>query len=214
MIMTGGLESASESSVCSSESSELEPKPSQSSPVMSKRSLSAGTRVLSGGRRSSRVSSAGDERRTPGRGTKEELRQDGTPRKSELERRTGSMAEKGVQKGASSKRRDPTSRKSDALVFWDSEVAPLLSALDAKGPTSSPDPSGEVTRLCRVCDALWAVLERRGLLGRTGGAGGSKRRSAVLKAVFRLLDHRDPRLLLKLSKIILAVSYDVQWCSS
>ena len=206
MIMTGGLESASGSSICSSESGELEPKPSQSSPVLSKRSLSAGTRVLSGGRKSNRVSSAGDGREKLEKGVKEELRQNRTPGKSEPRHRPGPRSEKSVQKGTSPKRREPTSRKSDAVVFWDSEVAPLLSALGAKGPTPSSDPSGEVSRLCQVCDALWAVLEGRGLLGRTGGAGGSKRRSAVLKAVFGLLDHKDPRLLLKLSRIILAVS--------
>ena len=210
MIMTGGAESASGSSLGSNESGELEPKPSQSSPVLSKRSLSAGTRVLSGGRKSNRVVSAGDRADVMNSG-QEELRQRRTPKKSEPGRKSGAQLERNVQKGISPKRHEPTSRKSDALIFWDAEVAPLLSELGTTGPTPSPDPSGEVSRLCKVCDALWTVLERRGLLGRAGGAGGSKRRSAVLKAVFRLLDHKDPQLLLKLSRIILAVSCSSQF---
>ena len=91
------------------------------------------------------------------------------------------------------------SRKSEAVAFWDVQVAPLLSELET---TSSDD----VTHLCQVCEALWTTLEQQNLLGRTGGAGGSKRRGAVLRTVFRLLDHKDPQLLLKVARIIIAVS--------
>ena len=92
------------------------------------------------------------------------------------------------------------SRKSEAVAFWDVQVAPLLSELE----TASSD---NVAHLCQVCEALWATLKQQNLLGRTGGAGGSKRRGAVLRTVFRLLDHKDPQVLLKVARIIIAVSY-------
>ena len=93
------------------------------------------------------------------------------------------------------------SRKSSTveLPFWDSEIVPLLSALENT-------PYSETARLCEVCSLLWSSLEQRELLGRTGGMGGTKRRSAVLRTVFKLLDHKDPILLLKVAKIITAVS--------
>ena len=87
------------------------------------------------------------------------------------------------------------------VSFWEAEISPLLSELGAGvcAPASVP-----TDQLCRVCDCLWAGLQRRGLPGRAG-ARAKERRSALLRAVFRLLDHSDPRLLLKLAKIILAV---------
>ena len=85
------------------------------------------------------------------------------------------------------------------LPFWDSEIVPLLSALENT-------PYSETAKLCEVCGSLWSSLEQHNLLGRTGGVGGTKRRSAVLRTVFKLLDHKDPHLLLKVAKIITAVS--------
>ena len=93
------------------------------------------------------------------------------------------------------------SRKSSTveLPFWDGEVVPLLSSLENT-------PYSETAKLYEICDSLWSSLEQYNLLGRTGGVGGTKRRSAVLRTVFKLLDHKDPRLLLKVAKIITAVS--------
>lgn len=93
------------------------------------------------------------------------------------------------------------SRKSSTveLPFWDSEVVPLLSALEGT-------PYSETAKLCEVCDSLWSRLEQHNLLGRTGGVGGTKKRGTVLRTVFKLLDHKDPHLLLKVAKIITAVS--------
>ena len=85
------------------------------------------------------------------------------------------------------------------LPFWDSEIVPLLSVLENT-------PYSDTARLCEVCGSLWTSLEQHNLLGRTGGVGGTKRRSAVLRTVFKLLDHKDPILLLKVAKIITAVS--------
>ena len=93
------------------------------------------------------------------------------------------------------------SRKSSTvdLPFWDGEVVPLLSALESTSYS-------ETTKLCEICDSLWLRLKEHNLLGRTGGVGGTKRRSTVLRTVFKLLDHKDPSLLLKVAKIITAVS--------
>ena len=174
MVMMGGLENPSGSSISSTD--DLEPKPSLSSPETSKRSLSAGQRVTSGGKK--RVVSAGDERKVVLH-SMEEFHQE--------------MLEPRVSKDTS------VNQVNSKLSFWDTEVVPLLSELDE-------GTSVDVSRLCEVCGSLWTVLKRHDLLGRTGGVGGSKRRATVLRSVFKLLDHKDPRLLLKLSRIILGVS--------
>ena len=182
--MVGGLESTSGCTLNSADAGGLEPKPSTSSPQISKRSLSAGHRVLSGGKK--RVVSAGDERGS--------IRSRGSAADS-----TGTGSNKADFKSdlRSSSKADP--KRTEAVAFWDAEVAPLLSELE----TTSSD---NITHLCQVCEVLWSTLEQRDLLGRTGGAGGSKRRGTVLRTVFRLLDHKDSQLLLKVARIIIAVS--------
>lgn len=95
-----------------------------------------------------------------------------------------------------------TPRQSRSVVdlpMWDSEIIPLLSELER---TSYED----VPRLCEVCATLWSKLEQHRLLGRSGGVGGSKKRASVLRTVFRLLDHKDPNLLLRVARIIIGVS--------
>ena len=107
-----------------------------------------------------------------------------------------------VSESKSSKTSRKSSRKSSAtsaeLPIWDSEILPLLKNLDAT-------PYDSTSELCEICDLLWTSLSTHSLLGRTGGLGGTKRRGNVLRTVFRLLDHKNPHLLLKVSKIILAV---------
>ena len=56
-------------------------------------------------------------------------------------------------------------------------------------------------RLLVLSDELYAVLDGADLLGRN-----CKRRSLILKTVYKLLDLVSPRLLLKLARLILAVS--------
>lgn len=186
-VAVGGLASASNSSLSSVGSVELEPKPSQSSPETSRRSLSAGRRVLSGEKK--RVLSAGDKRTVQTHREKPAPRTDsGREEKHQTRERMGNAAP------------TPADNRNKTSMIWDSEVAPLLLELDSASSSLE-----EVSHLYQISDSLWDVLDRRELLGRSGGAGGSKRRSAVLRSVFRLLDHKDPRLLLKLSRIILGV---------
>ncbi len=177
-------------------SGELELKQSEFSPVHSKRSLSADTvkKLLSvvlengvsgGGGGALRVVSAGDV-------------------KSRTRPHDGRGGTKGRGKGGSADSTDGSprqSRKSSAdPPFWKAEVVPLLRELES---TSYRD----VQHLCDCCSSLWACLERRGLLGRTGGEAGTKKRGIVLRTVFKMLDHKEPKLLLKVARIIIAVSY-------
>lgn len=168
----------------SSNSGELELKQSQFSPLHSKRSLSADTvkRLLSG-----QLENIGSRVISAGNGRKDSLLQVEVKKRRPGERAGGGAGQE-------------TARKSSAdLPFWKSEIAPLLQDLEST-------PYQDVEHLCTCCSSLWACLKGHGLLGRTGGVGGTKRRSAVLKTVFKLLDHKDPRLLLKVAKIIVAVS--------
>ncbi len=63
--------------------------------------------------------------------------------------------------------------------------------------TSDKDPD----KLGALADKLYDVLHKGKMLGKA-----CKRRSAVLKTVFRLLDLESPKLLLKIARLILAVS--------
>lgn len=86
------------------------------------------------------------------------------------------------------------SSKSQIAHIWDTQVTPLLSQLD---PSNS-----DTVHLCALCTDIWNILERNGLFGK---APGPKRRNSLLQAIFKLLGHKDPRLLLKLARLILAV---------
>ena len=52
-----------------------------------------------------------------------------------------------------------------------------------------------------LADGLYEVLEEGKMLGKA-----CKRRSVMLKTIFRLLDLESPKLLLKFARLILAVS--------
>ena len=191
MSISGGA-SEVKGELASGNSGELELKQSQFSPVHSKRSLSADTvkRFLlsqlesNGVEIGARVISAGNERKGHSKKRSSQV--------MEGKRRKGQQDEAGG--------RPPETRKSSAdLPFWKPEIVPLLHDLEST-------PYQQVEYLCTTSSSLWECLKRRGLLGKTGGVGGTKRRSAVLKTIFKLLDHKDPRLLLKVAKIIVAVS--------
>lgn len=212
------LESSSRTSLSSEASGDLELKQSKTSPTHSKRSSSAGKRVLSGGlshqKEANRVSSAGEIRFSPTRNGSAEYqgkplgkkrKSDKSSAASQLSTMSMNAVDSVQSSTAESKQGQSNGRKSRKsstvdLPFWESEIAPLLSSLEST-------PYSETAKLCQVCDSLWSRLEQHNLLGRTGGAGGTKRRAAVLRTVFKLLDHKDPSLLLKVAKIITAVSH-------
>ena len=55
--------------------------------------------------------------------------------------------------------------------------------------------------LCELSDELHLMLEKQGLLTKN-----YKQRSRILKAIFKMLDLDEPKLLLRLARLILAVS--------
>ena len=110
--------------------------------------------------------------------------------------------ERGIEHSTSSSvpspKRTVSSPKEKAVAYWTTHIAPLLPELN---PATQ-----DTQKLCLLLDRLWEGLRAGNFLGRSGGAGGSKRRGTVLKAVFRLLDSKDPQLLLKVAKILFGVS--------
>jgi hypothetical protein len=53
----------------------------------------------------------------------------------------------------------------------------------------------------KLTDELYALLLKENLLGKN-----CKRRSAILKSIFKILDLDDPRVLLRLARLISSVS--------
>lgn len=84
---------------------------------------------------------------------------------------------------------------SPAKFSWEKEVTPVLNVI-----TSVSKSDTEV--LCELCASLWTALQLGNMIGRSGK---SKQRSSVLRAMFQLLDSKDPKLLLRATKIILAM---------
>lgn len=195
-------------SVGSNESAQLKPKMSLCSPVHSKRSLSAGMlkKIISNEVECEvllRVASAEDVKKkvTPRlplaghAGTQRHGQEEGRMRKKKKSEKSKSGSD---EQSCESSRKSSTASLAE-LPFWDSEVIPLLQEMESASYE-------KVQHLRTLCDSLWACLEGHGLLGRLGGVGGSKKRSTVLRTVFKLLDHKDPLVLLKVAKTIIAVS--------
>ncbi|XP_070568677.1 armadillo repeat-containing protein 2-like isoform X2 [Ptychodera flava] len=80
--------------------------------------------------------------------------------------------------------------------YWNTHILPIIENMEGKTKSPSDD---EIEKLCTQCDLLYKMLEEGNLLGR-----GVKRRSSVLKPVYRLLDIDNPKLMLKLARLILA----------
>jgi len=59
----------------------------------------------------------------------------------------------------------------------------------------------EGDKLAESTDNLYQILKKENLLGKN-----CKQRSAILKSIFKLLDVEEPRVLLRLARLILAVS--------
>ena len=84
-----------------------------------------------------------------------------------------------------------------ARFNWEKQVTPVLNAINSASKSDT-----EV--LCELCTNLWTVLQSSNTIGRSTGK--SKQRSSVLRTMFQLLDSKESRLLLRATKIILAVS--------
>ncbi|KAI2652055.1 Armadillo repeat-containing protein 2 [Labeo rohita] len=88
----------------------------------------------------------------------------------------------------------------DESVFWNTKVLPVLQEFESFAP--GDDVSDEtVGELCNACNSLHDALAERGMLRRQ-----FKKRSAILRTLFRLIDVGSDRLNLTLAKLILALN--------
>ncbi|XP_060770129.1 armadillo repeat-containing protein 2 isoform X2 [Neoarius graeffei] len=88
----------------------------------------------------------------------------------------------------------------DESVFWTSEVLPILQMFESVAPGGIV-PKETIERLCDACASLHCVLAEKGMLGRH-----FKKRSSILRALFRLIDLGSDELNLTLAKTILALN--------
>uniref|UniRef100_A0A8C1C196 Armadillo repeat containing 2 n=1 Tax=Cyprinus carpio carpio TaxID=630221 RepID=A0A8C1C196_CYPCA len=88
----------------------------------------------------------------------------------------------------------------DESVFWKTKVLPVLQDFEsfAPGDAVSDETVGE---LCNACNGLHDALAEKGMLGRQ-----FKKRSAILRTLFRLIDVGSDQLNLTLAKLILALN--------
>ncbi|KAK5879996.1 hypothetical protein CesoFtcFv8_023066 [Champsocephalus esox] len=90
------------------------------------------------------------------------------------------------------------SKEEDAeSLVWNNTIAPLLRQLESMAAGSS---EGSVDPLCDVCDRLHGTLAEADMLGRR-----CKRRSGILRTLFRLIDLHSARLNLHISTLCLAL---------
>ncbi|XP_029983778.1 armadillo repeat-containing protein 2 isoform X2 [Sphaeramia orbicularis] len=87
-----------------------------------------------------------------------------------------------------------TGEGAESLV-WNNTIAPLLQQLETAG-----SPEGSVDRLCELCVRLHGTLAEADMLGRR-----CKRRSGILRALFRLIDLNSAQLNLHIAKLCLAL---------
>ena len=87
-------------------------------------------------------------------------------------------------------------------------MKPLLSQMEERFAERN------VKDLCQDCLKLWNALERKGLMGKASGSFSARRRGEILRTVFKFLDLSDPRLLLRLGRLILSVSINFSFILS
>ncbi|XP_029965470.1 armadillo repeat-containing protein 2 [Salarias fasciatus] len=112
---------------------------------------------------------------------------EGRPTDCRVEQETG----RGYGEKATSTDKDP-----DSLV-WNDSIVPLLQQLESEAAGVS---EGSVDRLCDLCDRLHGALAEADMLGRR-----CKRRSGILRALFRLIDLNSVQLNLHVAKLCLAL---------
>ncbi|XP_051501667.1 armadillo repeat-containing protein 2 isoform X1 [Myxocyprinus asiaticus] len=87
----------------------------------------------------------------------------------------------------------------DESLFWNTKVHPVLQEFESFVPGDGV--SEEIVgHLCSACTGLHDALAERGMLGRQ-----CKKRSTILRTLFRLIDVGSDRLNLTLAKLILAL---------
>ncbi|KAM9798200.1 armadillo repeat-containing protein 2 [Neosynchiropus ocellatus] len=105
----------------------------------------------------------------------------------------------GVDSGvgpATGRRTGDNTSADEEEAIWDSTVAPLLLQLEAAG---AAEQSVEV--MCSLCDSVHDSLAKGNMLGRK-----CKRRSSLLRTLFRFIDWDSAKLNLHVAKLCLALS--------
>lgn len=95
---------------------------------------------------------------------------------------------------------DDEKPKDELVSYYEENVKPLLSQMEERFAEKN------VKDLCQDCLKLWNALEKKGLIGKASGSFSARRRGEILRTVFKFLDISDPRLLLRLGRLILSVS--------
>ena len=119
---------------------------------------------------------------------------------------SGRTKKKGGERvGSGDKRRKKSQAEEDKpkdelVSYYEEHVKPLLSQMEERFTERN------VKDLCQDCLKLWIVLEKKGLMGKASGSFSGRRRGEILRTVFKFLDLSDPRLLLRLGRLILSVS--------
>ncbi|XP_013385891.1 armadillo repeat-containing protein 2-like [Lingula anatina] len=97
----------------------------------------------------------------------------------------------GGKPGSGGKREEETPAESQ---FFNKNIAPILEQMAALRKEK------DATELSNLCSMLYCTLEQGNMLGRA-----CKRRSAILKTIFKLLDSESPVLRVRLAKLILGL---------
>ena len=90
--------------------------------------------------------------------------------------------------------------KDELVLYYEEHVKPLLAQMEEKFAEKN------AKDLCQDCLKLWNALEKKGLIGKASGSFSARRRGEILRTIFKFLDLTDPRLILRLGRLILSVS--------
>lgn len=113
---------------------------------------------------------------------------------------------KGGERGGSGDKRRKKSQleedkpKDELVSYYEEHVKPLLTQMEERFAEKN------VKDLCHDCLKLWNALEKKGLIGKASGSFSARRRGEILRTIFKFLDLSDPRLILRLGRLILSVS--------
>ena len=113
---------------------------------------------------------------------------------------------KGGERGGSGDKRRKKSQleedkpKDELVSYYEEHVKPLLAQMEERFAEKN------VKDLCHDCLKLWNALEKKGLIGKASGSFSARRRGEILRTIFKFLDLSDPRLILRLGRLILSVS--------
>lgn len=109
------------------------------------------------------------------------------------------------ERGSSGDKRNKKSQqeedkpKDELVIYFEDNVKPLLSHMEERFAEKN------VKGLCQDCLKLWNVLEKKGFIGKASGSFSARRRGEILRTVFKFLDLSEPRLLLRLGRLILSM---------